>query len=98
MFRNRLRLVAAVLLVLLAAPSWGVPEARRSIPAPEPGSEVGLPALFARVWAAVAQRWQKNGMSADPYGQCAPQENGMSADPFGQCGPSEGASADGPGS
>lgn len=93
---NRLRLVAVILLALLAVPSWAAPQAH---PAPtlNPRAEMELPSLFARVWTAVAQLWHKNGISADPFGLCASCDE-PTLDPYGLCGVCNGATASGSGS
>lgn len=87
MSRSRSRLACALLILLLAVPSWAAPvrEARGADPL----------SLFARLWETIVEIWEpsEEGCMIDPHGGCRPpapaptSDEGCGMDPHGGCKP-----------
>lgn len=78
----RLLVVAFTLIALL-----GAPLASEAAPLRGAGR---VTASLDWLWRALAQVWEKEGCSLDPFGRCAPEapvntKEGCFIDPFGRC-------------
>ncbi len=81
MSRSRSRIACALLILVLAAPSWAAPI--RGASGAEPLD------LLAQLWEAVRGIWSPasdEGCAMDPHGACTSDE-GCGMDPHGNCRP-----------